>query len=205
MRITSSKVIELLKAYKEEYGNLWVPINYETAEGFKLGKLVRSIKRGNRRVTAEERAKLEELGFVWKCYSVLSFDEILELLKEYKKEHKNLHVPRAYCTTDGIRLGNLVSSIRKGERIITSEEKAKLDELGFVWRCRHTAFSFDEILELLEEYKKEHKNLLVPQKYCTPTGIKLGVIVSSIRDGNRRTTVEEKAKLDEIGFIWKVR
>ena len=65
--------------------------------------------------------------------------------------------------------------------------------------------SFDKVIELLEEYQNEHGDLLVPARYCTANGIKLGSIVSDIRRGGRKTTVEEKAKLDELGFVWKVR
>lgn len=64
---------------------------------------------------------------------------------------------------------------------------------------------FDKVIELLEEYKKEYGDLLVPARYCTADGIKLGSIVSNIRTGARKTTAEQKAKLAEIGFVWKVR
>lgn len=70
---------------------------------------------------------------------------------------------------------------------------------------RHTPKTNKKMLELLEEYKREHGDLLVPAKYCSTDGIKLGSIVSNIRTGARKTTAEEKAKLDELGFVWKVR
>ena len=64
---------------------------------------------------------------------------------------------------------------------------------------------FDEVLKLLLEYKKENRHCNVPQRHKTASGIALGHIVSSIRSGNRKTTLEEKAQLDAIGFVWKVR
>ena len=67
------------------------------------------------------------------------------------------------------------------------------------------AVSFEKVLELLEEYQNEHGDLLVPARYCTANGIKLGSIVNNIRTGVRKTTAEQKAKLAEIGFVWKVR
>ena len=65
--------------------------------------------------------------------------------------------------------------------------------------------SFGKVLELLKAYKNEHGDLLVPNKYCTVDGIKLGSIVQSIRTGNRKITSDERAKLNELGFVWKVR
>ncbi len=202
--LSFDEVVELLKEYKNEHGDLLVPDKYCTVDGIKLGNIVRSIRTGRRKTTAEEKEKLDEIGFVWKYREKFSFDEVVELLKEYKNEHGNLLVPERYCTVDGIKLGHIVCDIRWGSRKITAEEKEKLDEIGFVWKCREM-FSFTEIIELLKEYKNEHGDLLVPNKYCTVDGIKLGKIVFSIRIGNRKTTVEEKAKLDEIGFVWKCR
>ena len=194
------RVIELLVEYKRDHGNLCVPFKYVTADGTKLGKIVNNIRSGKRKITAEEKNILDELGFVWKCH--MSFDKVLELFKEYKEEHGNLLVPFNYVTADGVNLGKIVDRIRTGNRKTTAEEKNILNELGFVWNCY---VSFDEVLERFKDYKEEYGNLLVPKKYVTTDGTKLGGIVQSIRRGKRKTTVEEKAKLDELGFVWKVR
>ena len=204
MVISFDKLIELLKVYKNEHGDLFVPAKYCTANGIKLGKIVCRIRIGRRKITLEEKTRLDEIGFVWKCREKFSFDEVVELLKEYKEEHGNLLVPNSYCTVDGIKLGSIVSHIRSGVRKTTEEEKAKLNEIGFVWKLKEM-YSFAKVVEVLEEYKNEHGNLLIPEKYCTVDGIKLGSIVSTIRVGGRRITAEEKAKLDEIGFVWKCR
>ncbi|MBO5142189.1 MAG: helicase associated domain-containing protein, partial [Clostridia bacterium] len=129
-----------------------------------------------------------------------SFDRVIELLVEYKRDHGNLCVPKKYVTVNGVKLGSIVHTIRKGDRKTTVEEKAKLNELGFVWKY-HDVLSFNEILELFKAYKEEHGDLLVPKKYVTVNGVKLGSIVHTIRKGDRKTTVEEKAKLNELGFV----
>ena len=67
------------------------------------------------------------------------------------------------------------------------------------------AHSFAQVVKLLNEYKKEHGNLLIPARYKTTDGINLGTIVQNIRKGTRRTTWKEKARLSELGFVWKVR
>ena len=84
----------------------------------------------------------------------------------------------------------------------TTEEKAKLDTLGFVWKVREWAIPFEQIISLLEEYKAEHHHCNVPKNYKVGT-INLGQHVKSIRSGRRKTTPEQKAKLDSIGFVWK--
>ena len=199
---TFETVIKLLEEYKREHGDLLVPEKYATADGVNIGSIVREIRKGDRKITAEEKEKLDELGFVWKCREDFSFKEIIEMFNGYKKEYDDLLVPIKYVTEEGIKLGSIVNGIRNGHRKTTAEEKRKLDELGFVWKCRDR-FSFEEIIEMLKEYKSEHGDLLVPQKYVTTDGVILGNIVGAIRTGHRKTTVEEKRKLDEIGFVWK--
>lgn len=64
--------------------------------------------------------------------------------------------------------------------------------------------NFERIVELLQIYREKHGNCLVPQKYITEDGINLGLIVRDIRSGKRKTSEEEKAKLNNLGFVWKV-
>ena len=198
------RVIELLVEYKRDHGNLCVPKKYVTVNGVKLGSIVHTIRKGDRKTTVEEKAKLNELGFVWKYHDVLSFNEILELFKAYKEEHGDLLVPAKYCTVDGIKLGSIVQKIRVGHRKTTVEQKAKLNELGFAWNVSY-GLAFDDVLKMLKLYKSEYGNLLIPALYVTADGTKLGKIVRNIRTGMRRTSVEEKRILNELGFVWKVR
>jgi len=58
---------------------------------------------------------------------------------------------------------------------------------------------------LHQEYKEQHGDCLVPFWYITEDGISLGRIVSSIRNGDRKTNVKEKKMLDSIGFVWKAK
>ena len=63
--------------------------------------------------------------------------------------------------------------------------------------------TFEEVFNLLKEYKEEHGHCDVPDKYKAGT-INLGRTVSNIRTGNRKTTDDQKAMLDSIGFVWKL-
>lgn len=204
VRVPTDKVMDLLEEYKKEYGDLNVPYRFCTVDGIKLGIIVSNIRGGVRKVTVEQKTRLDELGFVWDVVTKLSFEEVIEMLKEYKREHGDLIVPQKYCTACGVKLGLIVARIRHNGNSLAFEKKVKLNELGFVWEC-HMKYSFAKVIELLEEYKKEYGNLLVPAKYYTADGMKLGSIVRNIRLGARKTTSEQKAKLNQLGFVWKVR
>lgn len=200
MRVPFDKVIDLLKEYESEHGNLIVPQKYTTPEGIRLGGIVHNIRAGSRKTSEEEKAELNALGFVWT--REVPFDKVIRLMEEYKEEHGNLLVPAKYQSKSGINLGMIVQNIRTGGRKVSEEQVARLDELGFVWKCE---ISFGRILKLLEEYKNEHGDVRVPARYKTVDGINLGTIVRNIRKGMRQTTWKEKARLQQLGFVWKCR
>lgn len=194
----------LLQKYKEEHGDCLVPQKYITEDGIKLGSIVSRIRTGDRTIDAIEKARLDNIGFVWKVNeSPLPFEEVIKLLQEYKKKNGDCLVPREYITEDGFKLGPIVNSIRTGSRKTSVEEKTKLDSLGFVWKVHES--SFEEVIKLLQVYKKQNGDCLVPQKYTTEEGIKLGSIVSHIRKGERKISADEKARLDSLGFVWKAK
>ena len=132
-----------------------------------------------------------------------TFEEVFNLLKEYKEEHGHCNVPSDY-KVGTINLGDIVSNIRGGKRKTTNDQKAMLDSIDFVWKIHdhnsHT--SFDEVVNLLEKYKEQHGHCDVPQQ-CKVGTVNLGKIVGEIRIGSRKTTAEQKAKLDSIGFVWE--
>ena len=133
---------------------------------------------------------------------MIAFDQVIKLLQEYKEQYGDCLVPESYITGDGIRFGKILTNIRNGNRKISVEEKAMLDNLGFVWKVNKSPLSFEEVARLLKEYKEMFGNLLVPRSYTTENGIHLGCIVNNIRSGARKTSVEERAMLDSLGFVW---
>ena len=131
------QVIILLEEYKKRYGDCLVPSSYTTEDGIRLGNIVHNIRAGARKTSAEQKATLDSLGFVWKMKeSPLSFEEVIRLLKEYKEQYGDCLVPQSYTTEDGIRLGRIVNDIRSGHRKANPVEKEMLDNLRFVWRVK---------------------------------------------------------------------
>lgn len=203
-RFPFNEVVSLLKEYKEEYGDCLVPKSHITKNGIRLGSIVGSIRNGNRKTTPEQREILDSLGFAWKVNENLSFGEVVSLLKAYKEKNGDCLVPVLYKTEDGVSLGRIVSNIRSGNRRTTFEEKEVLNNLGFVWAAKESV-PFHEVVSLLKEYKKEHGDCLVSEAYTTHDGVALGIIVSNIRSGNRKTTLEEREMLENLGFVWRIR
>ena len=195
-----------LQEYKKDHGHVIVPQRYETPDGFKLGHWVNQQRtaKSKGKLKREQVAKLDEQGFFWRLR--VAWDSALIHLQEYKKDHGHVTVPRWYQTPDGFKLGQWVNQQRMGKSKgkLKREQIAKLDEQGFVWDV--IQFAWDSGLIHLQEYKKDHGHVIVPQRYETPDGFKLGHWVSQQRRAKSKGKLkrEQIAKLDEQGFVWDV-
>lgn len=112
---------------------------------------------------------------------------------------------------------------------LSSERKAKLDEIGFVWSLRSKRIEdhWEEMFHQLQKYKEKHGDCLVPSRY--EENLKLGKWVETQRyeytksqriggetiatqpdngkpkSTNPRLTDERRQRLESIGFEWKVK
>ena len=66
--------------------------------------------------------------------------------------------------------------------------------------------SFEEWFSLAESYYKEHGNLLVPLKYVTPTGEKLGIWIVNNRKryADGLLSADRVRALNSIGMFWSI-
>lgn len=146
-----------------------------------------------------------------------SWKEMFEKLKNYKEEFGHCRVPK--------RDGHLGSWVDRQRTLYRQNELGKekvdaLNSVGFVWQIRMqrkfkkpsgTAvaatkhdISFDEMLERLKEFQKEHGHCCVPQRYEEDRP--LGLWVKNKRNQRRKglLSADKIAKLNAIGFCWGV-
>ncbi len=202
---------ELLKAYKEEYGNINIPVLYET-KGKKLGSWLHNQRKsyygkGTYRITQERIKLLEELDTNWNMYEK-TWNECYELLKEYQEEHGNIDMPTDYVK-DGVKLGSWLARQRyvyKGnaKEKLTENQVKLLEQLGMNWNLHDK--KWNEYYELLKEYQEEHGNIDVPQFY-EKDGKKLYNWLHHQRQaykgqGNCRITQNQIKLLNELEIDW---
>jgi acetone carboxylase gamma subunit len=125
---------------------------------------------------------------------------LLELL-QYKQEHGNTLVPK---TENNKQLGIWVGTqrIKYHNNKLLPERVEKLDEIGFVWDVPEAQWL--HYFEQLCQYKAEHGNTLVPQRY--EDNPSLGKWVDTQRSNHHANTLssERIEKLNEVGFVWDV-
>lgn len=208
--------------YYESNGNLEVPFNYKTPEGYSLGTWIFTQRQvyGNKRngtLTPDQIKKLEAIGMVWDNKTDTVWNNRYKAAKRYFEKHGDLMVPASYITEDGIKLGVWISNLRAYRKncahknTLTPERIKKLDDIGMVWDGLD--YLWYRNFSAAARYYREHGNLNVPSKYVDDNGIKLSVWLITLREAYRKIKRGEKssvnltenkiAELESIGMDWR--
>lgn len=158
--------------YYRIHGNLDIPSNYVTEDGTRLGAWVNSLRnssagKSSKRAALNEtqKARLEELGFVWENRHDTTWERSYQAVVEYKKKNGNLDIPVAYTTDDGIRLGRWIRKQRETYHTTLSDyRKKKLDQIGMIWEPQDP---WEQKYLLVKKYYDEHGNTNIPSNYVS--------------------------------------
>jgi hypothetical protein len=118
-----------------------------------------------------------------------------------EKREGHCRVP-ARLKEEGFRLGQWVSVQRLHKDKLSSKRRQRLNGLGFDWDPFETAR--DEGFKYLTLYKKREGNCRVPDKH-QESGFRLGQWVSWQRHDKDKLPSDHRQRLDELGFVWRVR
>lgn len=166
--------------------------------------------KSRRLLTEEQIEKLQAIGIEWELKTNRHFNQGMEALIQYKKEHHSLLIPVNYKTPDGYQLGRWASRQRslKRKNKLTPDREQHLNKYGFIWD--YTEHYWNNMYEEAKKYYQQHGNLNMPQNYTTPTGAKLWQWKMDMRKRyknnnpkDRNITEEQIKKLEAIGMAWK--
>lgn len=185
-----------LLAFKNREGHCLIPKEH-LESGFHLGQWA-SFQRVSREVLSEvRRIKLDSLGFVWDVREAKWEEGFLRLI-QFKEYHGHCSVPKDKKLAD-FNLGNWVDEQRNSIAIMSDNRKARLNEIGFIWK------PFDQKwetgFEYLRQYYNKNGDCLVPGDY-TYEGYNLGRWVSKQRT-NKNISEDRRKLLDDLGFEWR--
>ena len=191
--------LQHLMQFVKENGHCRVHSQYKSPDGYRLGGWVVFQRVKHDGMSAERKARLDALGFVWEPL-VEQWEEGYRNLITFIESEGHSRVPRGYRSSDGFRLADWVNNTRAKRNEMSAERRARLDALGFAWEPRIEFW--EEGFRRLKAFVKEHGHCKVPQNHKSADGYRLGQWISRTRARQGGISAERKARLDALGFVW---
>lgn len=192
--------------YYLEYGDLEVPVQYQTADGLRLGQWISSLRRrknsGNMELTQEQAARLEAIGMRWESAYERQWETGYQHARQYYEQHGNLNLSGTYITPDGFYLGKWLykQRIQNAQGHMSKSRQLRLEAIGMQWKVKD---SWQENYEQAKQYYEENGHLDISQDYVTPSGNWLGKWLYKQRQGKDKLTKEQIALLTSVGMEWR--
>jgi hypothetical protein len=188
-----------LKRYKERFGHCNVPQGWR--ENPELGSWISNLRtaRKNGGPSAELKAQLDELGFIWNTNEYL-VEMMLAELKQFEERFGHCNVPDKW--EENRRLASWMSKVRQRQKkgTLSVDLKDRLDELGFIWDTRD--HRWETRYAELKHYKQRFGDCDVP--FAWPENTKLANWVGHQRAFHKSGMLSctRKKQLDALGFEW---
>ena len=206
--------LEQLEAYRAQHGDCRVPQIYAPDPGFGRWVGVQRLARKDGRLSPEQVAQLDALGFSWHGHGVVTlgadgrafpamtkrWEKRYEQLSEYHRSHGDCRVPIVYAAAPGLSLWIYAQRSRRHKGRLAPGQVARLDALGFPWAL--SSLSRDKRLQQLKDYQAKHGNCRVPRVYAAAPGLGNWIYAQRYRRCKGKLTPEQVAQLDALGFIW---
>ena len=187
----------LLVEFKNREGHCMVP-NRHKENGFNLGKWVGHRREQVLTISADRKAKLDDIGFVWDTLA-FQWEEGFFKLLQFKELKGDCLVPGTK-KIEGFNLGQWVVTQRLNHGSISSERKKRLNDIGFVWDVPD--YNWEKSFNRLIAFKNREGHFRIPTQLIEEEGFKLGSWVNRQRKSKSTMSPEKVQKLDDIGFIW---
>ena len=190
-----NKKYELAKAYFEHYGDLEIPADFKTINGYEydeneiaLGMWIERQKRaykgqGSHKITEEQIELLKQIGMKFETNKYEEkWNKKYALAKAYYEYYGNLEVPTDFKTTNGyehdengIALGKWISTQRSVYREIdngkiTEERIELLKQIGMRFETNKNEEEWNKKYALAKAYYEYYGNLEVPTDFKTTNG-----------------------------------
>ncbi len=178
----------LAKKYYEHYGNLNIPQNFKTLNGFEedseglnLGSWLNKLRQlyKNNKLTKEQIKLLEDIGIKFNPYDELWFKNY-KLAKSYYEHYGHLNIPQDFKTLNGyeedengVNLGSWIfyqRQVYKGNAHgkLTEEQIKLLEDIKMIFNIRDNEWFKN--YNLVKKYYEYHHNLDIPRYFKTVNG-----------------------------------
>ena len=227
------KMFGIAKKYFEVNGNLNVPSDYVTSDGFLLGKWILRQRNIYKKMLNSNEVKgdflsdeqidmLNSIHFVW-MFEKGDWNQFYLVAKSFYVKYGHLCVSKNYIFS-GFKLGlwlnvqrNAYKNIGRtkskwidGVSPLLPEQVKLLEDIGMVWNTK-TNFWFQNYF-CAKDYFFKNGNLNVPQSYISSDGLYLGkwicqqrFLYNKMLDGDSCFTSLQVKLLEDIGMVWSLK
>ena len=142
---------------------------------------------------------------------VPTFDERLQALKDFKQQFghttpKQAKTKKGESTDDAPHhsLALWVTNVRNNVVKINKEQRAQLNEIGFVWETMKNRRErvWREKFERMQRYKEQFGDCLVPFEWSVDRDLAEWVHTQRVQNSGGTLRADRKHQLEEIGFSW---
>ena len=192
------------REYSKQYGNLMVPLTYQTGSGKHLGRWISTQRSNRNRLDVDKKRMLDAIGMNWLTPEENKWEIYFAALVRYREVYGHYDIPSVYETPEGLQLGRWYRRIceKYSNDELPAEKVQSLMEIGVnlgPLRSRN----WNKGYALAKEYYEGFGDLLVPHDYCTDD-MKLGIWISTQRENKAsgKLSAEQISMLEEIGMCW---
>jgi hypothetical protein len=121
--------------------------------------------------------------------------------QKIKRREGHCRVPR-FDLEGNYKLGQWVEVQRYSKDVLAPKRKAKLNQLGFIWSRRD--WLWERGFAALKTFKLREGHCHVPALHIEGD-LKLGYWVNTQRRKKNIMSKEHKRRLNEIGFVWRLK
>ncbi len=219
---TWRQIYNLAKNYYEHYGDLLIPRNFKTINGYeynekgiKLGVWLNTQRVHFNSMKSERKELLEKIDFTMNAFET-KWQKMYELAKIYYEHYGDLLIPRKFRTLngyeyseDGVNLGFWIGTQKSNYDKFSEERKKMFEKIGFIKNLNDS--KWQAMYELAKAYFLHYNNLYIDINFKTingyefdENGVSLGPWIA-----NQRKLIEHGSErerlLTNIGMIWSVR
>ncbi len=213
----------LAKKYYEHHGNLLIPINFKTTDGYtydesgtiKLGIWINTQRKDFSKLSPERQKLLKSIDLVLSVHDT-KWENNYNLAKKYYEHYGNSLIPFEFKTKDGytydetgVNLGVWIKTQRKRFSDLSPERQKLLKSIDIVLNVYDTRW--ENNYELAKKYYEHYGNLLIPFAFKTKdgytydeNGVTLGGWINTQRTRFSKLSPERQELLKSIGFVSNV-
>ncbi|MCE9541978.1 MAG: Helicase associated domain protein [Verrucomicrobia bacterium] len=191
-----------LKRFKSQFGHCHVPRQYKADSQLAGWVEIQRFLYSKGRLSHDRILKLEILGFEWDPIGT-AWELQLSKLSTFKSRNGHCRVPQQHKAFP--QLGKWASHQRGfySKGTLSAERIAKLEALGFEWDPLSS--DWESNFAMLKSYKSEHGNCRVPRGYTPNPRLSIWVTHQRNNFSKGKLSPDRIARLDALGFEWKVR